>query len=351
MARYRFLVGDLVTGVLREEMPFTDVKYSDALNGPGAFTATIGLRHPKATRANLDPGRTVLYVERDSVILWGGILWGVGLSVDNATISLTGEGFWSYFRRRHIRDTIGYAGVDQLAIAQTLVAYAQAAVGGDLGVIIGGETSGVLRDRTYNSWERKNIGEAVEELAAVENGFDFAIDVAYDTSGAIGRTFRTFYPQRGRSTSIVLELGSNLRGFTQTIDAVAQANLIDVIGAGDGASMLIESVTDMSEVPPYPLLEDVLTYKDINQSATLTGHGEAALAARATPVETVPTVAQAGPDTGLGSYITGDEITVRGHDGYVDVDDRVRIIEIAVTVDDQGGENVAISLQPASDFA
>lgn len=115
--------------------------------------------------------------------------------------------------------------------------------------------------------------------------------------------------------------------------------------------MLIATATDTSGVPPYPLLEDVVSFKDITEPTTLAGHANSEVTARATPIETVPTVAQAGPDTGLGSYITGDEITVRGHDGYVEVDDRVRIIEIAVTVDDQGGENVAIALQPASDFA
>jgi hypothetical protein len=103
LARYRYLVGDLLTGILREEMPFTGVKYNQVLNGPGAFAATIGLRHRKATRANLDPGRTTIYVERDGVLLWGGILWAARPSTDVAKIDLTGEGFWSYFRRRLIR--------------------------------------------------------------------------------------------------------------------------------------------------------------------------------------------------------------------------------------------------------
>lgn len=350
MARYRFLVGDLLTGVLREEMPFTDIKYSQVLNAPGAFTASIGLRHPKATRANLDPGRTVIYVERDGVLLWGGILWAANPSVDDAKIGVAGAGFWSYFRRRYIRTDKIYTATDQFAIAQDLLNYAQGITGGDIAVDVGAETSGVDRDRTYNSWERKNIGEAIEQLAAVEDGFDFAIDVAYDSGGTITKTFRPSYPQRGRSTAIVFELGTNLRGLSQQINAAAQANLIDVIGSGDGAAMLIATVSDASVLATYPLLEDVVSYKDVTETGTLTAHGNAELAARATPVETIPTVAQAGPDTGLGSYITGDEITVRGHDGYVDVDDRMRITQFEVTVDDQGGENVALGLQPAGDF-
>jgi hypothetical protein len=217
-------------------------------------------------------------------------------------------------------------------------------------VIIGTEISGVDRDRTYPGWERRWVGEAIEQLAAVEGGFDFAIDVAYNTAGDITKTFRPDYPRRGRSTSIVLELGTNLRGLTEEIDATVQANQIDVIGAGDGPAMLIETVADSTHLDLYPLLEDVLTYKDVNQTATLIGHGNVALAARATPLETVPTVTQSGPEIGLGSYITGDEVTVRGSDGYIDVEERSRIIEISVDVDDQGGESVGLNLQPASDF-
>lgn len=349
MPQYRYLVGDLVTGVIREEMPFSGVTYSQVLNGPGAFQATIGLRHPKATRANLDPGRTVIYVERDGVILWGGILWAVNVSADDGKIALSGEGFWSYFRRRVLRDSKTYTAVDQLAIAQDLITWAQSQPGGDINVAVGTETSGVARDRTYNDWERKPIGEAVEQLASVEGGFDFAIDADY-SGGAITRTLRLSYPRRGRDTSIVFELGTNLGAFTQLVDAKVQANTIDIIGAGDGASMLIATVTDTSAVPPYPLLDDVLTYKDVTLVGTLEGHGDAALAARATPVETIPTIAQFGPDTGLGSYITGDEATIRGTAGFINVEQRVRIIEISVKVDEQSSEQAVIALQPASYF-
>ncbi len=331
-------------------MPFSSVSFSDILNAPGSFQASIGLRHPKATRANLDPGRTALFVERDGVILWGGILWSAQADVEKAEVELRGAGFWSYFRHRFLRVTKTYAATDQLAIAQDLLDWAQGETGGDIGMSIGTETSGVDRDRTYYDYERVNIAQAVEHLAAVENGFDFAVEVAYDSGGNITKTFLPSYPMRGRDTTIVLELGTNMAGLSQEIDASSQANRIDGIGAGDGPTMLIVTSTDTSAVPPYPLLEDVVTYKDISGSATLTAHTDAAVAARALPVETLPTVARAGPDTGLGSFITGDEITVRGHDGYLDVNDRMRIIAVGVTVREDGGEEVAIGCEPASDF-
>lgn len=351
MAGYRHLVADLLTGTIREEIPFSTVKYSHVLNRPGAFAATLPLRHPKATRANLDPGRTAIYVERNGVIVWGGILWTAKASVDSSTVDVGGEGFWSYFRRRLIRTTKAYAAADQCFIARDLVTYAQAQAGGDMGVVVGAETSGVLRDRTYWHYERKNIGEAVEQLAAVQGGFDFNIDVSY-VAGVITKTLQVQYPRRGRATATVFELGSNIEGLDQEIDATRQANIIDGLGAGEGDDMLITTVSDLSLAPPYPLLEDVVTYKDVSVATTLQLASLAQLVARSTPVERLPTLlAHAGPDTVIGSFITGDTIAVRGTAGFLSVNEQMRITNYEVNVDQNGREAVAIGLQSEGDFS
>lgn len=351
MPAYRHLVADLLTGTLREEIPFSTVKYSHVLNRPGGFTATLPLRHPKATRTNLDPGRTAVYVERNGVIVWGGILWTARASVDSATVEVGGEGFWSYFRRRLLRTTKTYTAQDQLFIARDLVTYAQAQAGGDIGVVVGAETSGVARDRTYYHYERKNIGEAVEQLAAVQGGFDFNINVGW-VGGTITKTLQMHYPRRGRPTAIVFELGSNIEGLDQEIDATRQANVLDGLGSGEGDAMLITTVSDLSRTPPYPLLEDVLTNKDVKAASTLQLMSLAQLVSRSSPVERLPTLlAHAGPDTELGSFITGDTVTVRGQAGYLVVDEQMRITNYEVTVDENGREAVGLGLQSEGDFS
>jgi hypothetical protein len=354
---YRYLVGDLMSNTIIEEIPFSEISYSHVLNRAGNFNASIGLRHPKATRANLDPGRTAVYVERDGVIIWGGILWTAkaALDADNEepTLKVAGEGFWSYFHRRHIRAYKEYLAVDQFTIAQNLLAYAQAQGGGDLGVTIGAETSGKLRDRIWRHYERKNIGAAIEELAAVQDGFDFAIDVAYDSGGTIVKTFRPSYPQRGRFTSIVFELGGNIEGLAQEVDATRQAHLVDALGAGEGDTMLIATSVDLTLVPPYPLLETIVAYKDVSSMATLQLHAAAQLTEQVRPAQRVPTLlAHAGPDTTVGSFITGDYVTVRAEDGWIEVaDETVRIVEYEVAVDEDGRESVALGLAPVAVFS
>lgn len=353
MATYRYLVGDLAPSSgngLRDEIPFSTVKFGHVLNRPGAFTASIGLRHAKATRTNLDPGRTAIHVERDGVIVWSGILWTAKASVEGAKVDVGGEGWWSYFRRRLLRITKTYAAADQLFIARDLVNYAQGIAGGNVGLVVGSETCGVVRDQTWYSYERKNIGATVEEFAARAGGFDFAVDVAYDGTGTIVKTFTLGYPRRGRTTLLIWELGTNLEGLAQQFDATAAANQIDALGNGNGDSMLIASAADPGQLASYPLLEDTVTFKDVSVPDTLQGKAALALALQAKPQMTVPTLLarQSGPDTAIGTFIIGDSVQVRGSDGWISIDERMRLQGYDVTVDQEGRESVSVALAQES---
>jgi hypothetical protein len=346
MANYRYLVGDLAPASgngLREEIPFDTVKFSHILNRPGGFSATLPLRHTKATRDNLGPGRTAIHVERDGVIVWSGILWTAKASIDNATLELGGEGWWSYFRRRLVTTTQTFLAADAFLIARTLINNAQAVAGGSMGIAVGAETCGVLRDRTYFHYERKPVAEAVEQLAGVQNGFDFAIDVAY-VGTTITKTLTLGYPRRGRITPIIFELGTNIEGLTQEVDATRQANKVDALGTGEGDTMLIATAADPSALTLYPLLEDVVTFKDVSVINTLTAHAASALTNRAQPVTRLPTLlaVQVNPDAGLGNYITGDSVQVKAQVGWLGLDERMRIQGYTVTVDTEGRERVAV---------
>lgn len=343
MPVYRYLVADLLTGTIKEEMPFSSVKFSHVLNRPGAFSASIGLRHSKATRDVLDPGRTAIHIERDGVIVWSGILWTAKASIENASLELGGEGWWSYFRHRKIRTTKTYTAQDQLFIVRDLINYAQSITGGNIGVVVGSETSGVTRDRVYYHYERKNLGEAVEQLAEVQGGFDFAIDCAW-SGGSVVKTLILSYPRRGRITDLTFQLGTNIQGLSQEVDATRQANLIDSIGSGEADAMLIATAADTSQLTAYPLLEDVTSYKDISVSATLQAHAASDLAKQKRPVTRIPTLlaVQSNPDAGLGTYITGDSVQVVGSDGWLTVSERMRIQVIDVAVDTNGKETVSL---------
>lgn len=351
MAEYTYITADIKTGLPKAEIPFSGVKWSRALNGPGGFEGKIDVRHPKATRANLDPARTLLYVLRGDQPMWAGIIWEA--SMDAGSLTVTGQGIWSYFRRRNIRHTRTFKGVNQLAIARSLIDYAQSSTfspGGDIGVVVGSETGGPSRDRTYPGYERKPIGEAVEQLAAVIDGFDFSIETTSGVGGSgleFTNTFKLWYPRRGRRTNFKWEVGIHCDLNEWELDATRQATQMDALGAGEGDSMLIAPAVSTHLLDIYPLLDYTVSVRDVSRMNTLASHANYWLVRRQLPIAHPSITLRDSKDTRVGSFIDGDEIRLVGTDGWAELDGWYRIVQYEVAVSDEGDERVKIDFQGA----
>lgn len=317
---YRYLAYDLRTNVLREELPLVGPSLGGALNGSGGFQAQLPLKLAAQTALGVfrsraadlwaasTPGRTVVYVEADGVLLpdaW--IIWTRRYDSTSQTAALGGLSLFSYLEQRRISETLTYTNTDQLAIARQLVTWAQGRPGGSIGLEVGTETDGVLRSRTYWAHERKKVGEAIRQLAAVDNGFDFAVEVAYD-AGVPTRYFRI--GTRGRTaatTGHVFEHGRNMISYQLTEDATKQATRIYADGAGDGPTML-QATADRTDIVDagWPLLEDALALKDITVQSTLQAHATGVVNARALPVTVAAVTVNATGDPALGEWVVGD---------------------------------------------
>lgn len=361
-ATYGYSAHGLVGNELIRDLPLVGVKYSKRLNGIGDLSASLPLPSPTTTAARstcrsmlgaLEEDRTALYVYRDGVIVWGGIL--DSLSYDSAAeaLQLRASEFWAYFGRREIRWDADYLGVDQLAIAQDLVTTAQASPGGDIGVTVGSETSGVLRDFTSWGYQATKVAQAVEQIARARDGFDFTVDVDV-AAGVITKTLRLSYPRRGRTsaaTGLVFDYDRRDVSRVRTSTAVGRAaNSVYLAGAGEGFTMVSTVVADTAPIDGgYPLLEDTFAAKDVDDDAQLALIGREELRTRSTP-PTVLTISTFGDtDPVIGSYIVGDEVRViipagnlaRFPDG---LDGTRRIAAFTVAVPDGGGgEPVEIS--------
>lgn len=366
MVTYRYLSYDLVTNALQEELPLTGVQFGGALNKAGTFSATLQLNVPVQTAAGTfatkaaalltatTPGRSVVYVERDGVLIDGYIIWTRTYDSGTQLAQLGGMSLWSYFRHRFNNVNLGpYTQVDQLTIAQNLINSAQAQAGGNIGVTVGVETCGVLRDRTYFGYEHKQHAEAVEQLANVNNGFDFAIDVAY-VAGVPTKTFRCYGNGRGRpieASGHVFEVGRNIVDYSFPEDATLQANRVYGVGAGDGADMLVATAARVDNIAAgWPLLEDQFAAKDVSVQTNLDAKATAQVDARAWPVTIPQIVVAAGVDPVLGSWIVGDDVKVVF--GTAKFDPRFpvrtefvfRIVGYQATPGDEGQELVTIYL-------
>lgn len=108
---YRYYLTDLLSNEIISEVPFRNVNYERANRRAGGFTGVIpfievtnGLNLYQATM----PGKTGLYVMRNSVCVWGGIVWGRKYEVESRELEVTASEFMSYFYKRHIWRTIQY---------------------------------------------------------------------------------------------------------------------------------------------------------------------------------------------------------------------------------------------------
>ncbi len=331
---YKIVVANL-DGEPMEEIPVKNLQYSYTLNGAGTINFVMDIRHPKCTRALLDPGKRELYIYRNTGVKWGGYLWTAAAGQEGDVVRFGGEGFYSRLRRRKIRELLAYSQVDQSDIAWDLIDYTQSR--SDLGIVRSedDEQHGVLRDRTYYGWEAKPINEAINQLSNVENGFDFDINQFKEWS--------TYYPQRGQRTGFVFEMGKNIASAYSALDATAIASDVTATGAGTGFTMLTSTYRDNETFGAYGLLETDFSFKDVDVQETLDEHAsEEQYKLRS--VRDKPQLQVYGNDPEFDEYGVGDEVFVKVDRGYQQVSDWYRIIALVVAQSNSGHEAFGVYL-------
>lgn len=361
---YRYLFADPLTGAIRDELPCRDVTFSRELNGAGGVGGALPLSvvrdvdvdgtiysYEMMRRSVIAPNNTALWILRDEVVVWGGLIYGVGVNTEDETLEFAGQGFWSYFAHRTNRKKLTFTATEQFTIAETFIDNAQAILDGDLGVTVAWNPaagSGVLRDRTYYAYERKVVAEAIADLAAVNRGFDFEL-VAGGTVGAFTKTLHLDYPQRGRSTDIVWEAGKNIVLLDYQEDGDRYANQVTAFGNGEGREMLIADLADTGT--GLLVFEAQESRKDVKRISTLEAHAQATLNRLRDGERTCRVSITDSTDAPFGAYIPGDEVRLRISRGWLDMDERWRIQAFTVSPDDGGGETIEVDLAPSSAYA
>ena len=363
MATYRYLFADLLTNQILAELDVTSVNFSQALNSAGTLSASILLsgQDPASNATNATiPARCVVYVDRNGIIVWGGIIWNRSYNSVNQHITITAREFESYFERRRISDTVSYYNTDQLTVAQALLNTAQAQQYGNIGVKVGTELSGVLIARTYYNYEQKSVLSAIQDLSKTGNGlagstgFDFAIDCAYDGYGGISKTLNFGYPRIGTPYSatnpaapVFLFPAGNMVEYEYPEDGSLVANRINATGAGSNEGKLIYNATDTSKLTSgWPLLEDMVAYNDVIDSTLVQALATGQVSAVSYPPVTMKVVANPSEDPVFGSYRIGDDARIQIVDDRFPngLDATYRITALNVTPGEAGPERVTLTL-------
>ena len=361
MAQYRYLFADLLTNQVIGELPLTGVNFTQQLNSIGTFTGHLLLSGVNANAMNVAnstiPARVALYVDRDGVLVWGGIIWARDYSSKEQKLSITAREFESYFEHRLITQTNVFTNVDPVVIARTLVTQMQAATNGNIGITVGNETSSTTVSKTYYAYELKTVQAAIQDLSKANNGFDFNIYVTYDTNGNPTKTLRFGIPRYGKVysssniTIAVLELPGNIVTYEYPEDGSVVANTVYAIGAGSNEGKLISTAVDTTKISTgWPLLETQTNYSDQTDGVLLGNLASGQVSAVSYPPVTLKVAIPTYVDPIFGTYEVGDDIRVRITDDRfpAGLDTYYRLVAYNVQVGETGPEEVTLTLAISS---
>lgn len=259
---------------------------------------------------------------------------------DNHTV-----GFTAYDYRELLKSKILYA--DYVTASPTDVEFlvwhqidlAQTRTNGTLGITRGGVSSGVVIPTAAAAPGVAPAGGTIYDLA---DQFRSANGVEWDVDP--GLVYRAYATQRGSTTNWLADLGGSVKKVSRTVDPNGYANAIRVTGSTSGISATAQTA-------------------DVNNGVSIAGRWERqegnldyTTAAQATAAATtwVGTDAQVIPGYDLTLFKgawggpadlwVGDRIHVVIVSGRLLVDTVLRVIKIAIDVDEEGTENVVVTV-------
>lgn len=271
----------------------------------GAFSTSVTVTDQAlgALLAKIVPTRTVCYVHADEQIVGCYLVWSNKRSRSEAgvvTCEIQGSTLESYFYRRQLDTDLTYSGVEQTEIAAALV---DGATGGtstypdaaNIRLSIDRDVSGVTRDREYLASGNDYYGDLLENLASVDDGFEYTID-SYIDGGVRVRNMRIQYPSL-RATEVVLtadEPGEVL-SWSVTDDGTQGYTRFRCRGKADTSdpSVSSEPITsawleaDTYLSAGYPLLDASADYTSVTDVSTLTAYAEWWRSNRAGPLRVI----------------------------------------------------------------
>lgn len=368
MSRYKYISVQLGAPFAKiAELPLTGVQWQRLRNGAGVLQGAVKLPPPigdeARTRCSLyreatDQDTTCVYVLRDNVPVGAYAIGTQTYRSENQSISVNGAELSSYFRRRIIEDPSGdldlrvsFEGRPMYEAVADMVSRIN-----DIGLTLDATTGGPSLPVTvpatnddpeiagtgWKGTDAKLVGEAIDELAAMDDGFDYRCDLI-----RVGSNFvRSFVLREtlGEQVGLIAKYAATMSAFTvrrrtRTNDAVA-------LGGSNGEKRPYGRATDITFTPP---LTTVTQLNDEADTGRLDAASQAALDASRSGEIVEFDVIEDGADAQIGALFPGDNcrIVIPRHKDpwYVNgLDTVVQTLGFTVTVPDSGGRET-IKLQ------
>lgn len=279
-----FLSCDIQTGEVLAELPLSiDGNLTNALSTTTEATFSLPVRDPRCPKdweGLTSPWRVwLVVVNDDGTIIWGGIPQNITMKATSPIIKITAVSPEDYLSRRFVPSK-RFDQKDQTSvIAKWLVE--RATIDG-IHFAFDCKPSGVLRDREYYFDDSATVLKRLQELSAVQNGFEWRIDLKFvDNNRYISPVFRTGYPRIGIKSDTpqaVFELPGGLLDVSieNRWDETDAATHFLAKGSGEGEDTPFSSphVAYDVEDSGIPRLEMVQTFDSVKEQATLDAHAQ-----------------------------------------------------------------------------
>lgn len=277
MPVYRYFTNDLLTNNFLTELPISDVYFSKRINDAGSFSGTMVLQRGEDAynTALLDgtpPGKCGIYVQRDGVIIWGGILWSRQYHSENMTIQLSGSTFESYFDHVCIDANFIMQGVEQNTIFANLIDMLKAQQGNDLLLTRGSfPATGINRTVLIPGYEYHFAQDVINQLTSEDNGLEYTIDIG-GAPQSPNRTIRAGGPKLGvpvATSGLSFDFPGNVSKFWWNESATRGAVKAVALGHGSGFNKVrAQAVSGPLLAQGYPAWWRVTSHPNI---ATIDG--------------------------------------------------------------------------------
>lgn len=350
MPDYRYIAAHALTGdILHWNLPLTGVECGPDLNGPGSLNTTLELGLERPVAELLDPGNTLLYVERNDHLVWGGLVWRA--EPQDATHPIEAAGFGSYPHRRY--DLHGnldgrgpYIDADCCQVIRDVWAYLQDQPDGDLQIVVDDTTSEATVGTSKATYalaktEARDLGGVIDEMADIDDGLEWTESVTWNGNRA-ERRIVLGAPRLGRRREdIAFTSGVNIANTPQAVqDADAYAQTVVALGAGEGSKRLtaIDTVRD-----GRLRLEHFLETSEKN-TTKLRQRARKERRARQALIDVTELDVIDHPAAPFGSYAIGDDVLIRFHEQHIDYEGRHRITGWTLRLRPPGEEPERITL-------
>ena len=270
---YRYFVASLISGAIIDEIEFTDVSYSDAINSAGSFSGTVQATRyfsVSSLRKLTTPGNKALYVLRDDFPIWGGIVWDREFDQSTKKLTIKAFSFEIYFYHRVLWKNRLYDDDDVFSVVRDLVNAINVdfddtenviagtpsptynGTGGrpssaDIGIALGTGSRGATTGRDFRGVELQYVGEAIDALSDNMNRhFEYRITPLLSNNVFNKRLDLYVPPETGDDTLLFFEFPGSISTYKWTDTMEGAATRFWVTGAGEGPTKRIERWTNNS---------------------------------------------------------------------------------------------------------